>query len=362
MNDKYRINDTRDLSSFKTETFSGFKKTDVINAVIKSIEAKKIEQACFWTTESIVSGYSLILWEKLINYACKVININNPNLPFFLMKKNKILYNQINRLNKKDNMLVLRNSQMIRNLFFDVVTTLCSSLKTKRYDKYLKINEKEDFNFDNIKKRLCAEMNILPEHIIKFNDPNELKIIINEIYTLLKNKQFGYERSCFWIMWLMKWESIHKKKKEEWVIIERDIKQVPKKLRGNIVWVLWEIIFEEVKLIKNDNILKQIESLFDIYTRNYAIGKRTSRLPVIFNAVGLLTNEINFNIPIRSNYNVFIQTQCNVNKMFSEIKKNEKLETKPIPQTLKKKEEPKIEIVKDKIGMFNELDNIFMNK
>ena len=185
-----------------------------VSAADKALLGNQFEQACFWTTASIVSGYSLILWEKLINYSCKVININNPELPYFIMKKNKVLYNQINRLDKKDNNLILRNSQMVRNLFFDIVTTLCSSLKTKRYDKYLKINEKEDFDFENIKKRLCAEMNILPPHIIKFNDPNELKIIINEIYTLLKNKQFGYERSCFWIMWLMKWESIHKKKKK----------------------------------------------------------------------------------------------------------------------------------------------------
>ena len=361
MNDKYKINDSRDISSFKKETFSGFKKTDVLNTVIKSIEAKKIEQSCFWTTESIVSGYTLILWEKLINYAFKVININNPELPYFIMKKNKILYNQINRLDKKDNNLLLRNSQMIRNLFFDMVTTLCTSLKTKRYDKYLNINEKEDFNFENITKRLCAEMNILPPHIIKFDDPNELKVIINEIYTLLKNKQFGYERSCFWIMWLIKWEGIHKKRKEEWIITERNIKEVPKKLRSNIIWVIWEIIFEEVKNRRDDNILKQVDALFDIYTTNYTLGKRVSRIPVIFNAVGLLTNDVIFNIPVRSNYDIFIQTQCKVNKMFLQVKKNEKVETKTIPNTLKKKEEPKIEIIKDKINIFNELDIININ-
>ena len=296
MNDKYKINDNRDISSFKKETFSGFKKCDIINAVIKSIEAKKIEQACFWTSESIISGYSVILWDKLVNYTFKIININNPRLPYFFMKKNRVFNNQINRLDKTDDVLILRNSQMIRNLFFDIVTTLCLSLKTKRYDKYMKINEKEDFIFDNIQKRLCAEMNILPPHIIKFNDPNELKIIINEIYTLLKNKQFGYERTCFWIMWLIKWEDIHKKKKEEWNISERDIKEVPKKLRCNIVWVLWETIFEEVKNRKDDNILKQVEALFDIYTTNYSIGKRKVRMPLLFTAVGLLTNDINFNI------------------------------------------------------------------
>ena len=47
MNDKYKINDNRDISSFKKETFSGFKKCDIINAVIKSIEAKKNRASLF---------------------------------------------------------------------------------------------------------------------------------------------------------------------------------------------------------------------------------------------------------------------------------------------------------------------------
>ena len=40
-----------DYTKFKDLTFSGFKKTQVINAVLKNIEAKKIEGACHWTTE-----------------------------------------------------------------------------------------------------------------------------------------------------------------------------------------------------------------------------------------------------------------------------------------------------------------------
>ena len=80
---------------------------------------------------------------------------------------------------------------MIRNLFFDIVTTLSFSLRTKRYDKYTKIDTNEDFKYDNMKKRICGEMNILPDHIMRFNDPEEIKIIINEILTMCKNKQLG---------------------------------------------------------------------------------------------------------------------------------------------------------------------------
>ena len=57
MDDNYIIKDTRDHKKFKELTFSGFKKTQVIAAVFKNIEAKKVEGACHWATESIISGY-----------------------------------------------------------------------------------------------------------------------------------------------------------------------------------------------------------------------------------------------------------------------------------------------------------------
>ena len=98
MNDLYRINDDRPSDSFKKKTFSGFKKNEIINAVLKSIETKKVENACFWTTECILSGYSLILWEKLLNFSGKIIHINNPKLPYYLLRKNTVFMNQINRL------------------------------------------------------------------------------------------------------------------------------------------------------------------------------------------------------------------------------------------------------------------------
>ena len=77
MNELYQIDDSRNTQDFKMKTFSGFKKTDVMNAVLKSIETKKIENACYWASECIVSGYVLTLWEKLIVFSSKIVHINN---------------------------------------------------------------------------------------------------------------------------------------------------------------------------------------------------------------------------------------------------------------------------------------------
>ena len=364
MNDVFKIDDKREIHEFKSKTFSGFKKTDVINAVLKAIEAKKIEQACHWTTECIISGYTLVLWEKLLILSSKLVHINNPKIPYYMNMKNQILMNQIKRLNNKSKnaILLLRNSQMVRNLFFDVVTTICTSLKTKKYDKYAKIDEKEDFKYENIQKRLCSKMNILPNHIIQFNDPNELRIIINEIFTLCKNKQFGYERSCFWIIWLTKWEALHRKKKTPWNVSGRVVDGINPKHCANFIWIVWEVIFEELKTRRNNNIKKQINSLYSLYKCNYSPGKRNSRLPLVFNAIGYLTNDVKFTIPLRSDPKISIQVQTNVNKMFSSKKiheiKPEKIVIKREPEKKKKKLDIEIELVENKIDMFNEIDNI----
>ena len=366
MDEKYLINDNRSFNAFKKKSFSGFKKNDILNAVLKAIESKKVENACHWTTECILSGYAHILWEKLIIFSCKIIHINNPKLPSYLNGKNKIFMNQLSRINSKskDSYIILRNSQMIRNLFFDVVSTLSISSKTKRFDKYPKLNDTEDFNFINIQKRLCAQMNILPGHIIHFNDPDELRIIMNEIFTLLKNKAFGYDKCRYWILWLLRYEAIHKKKKTPWNIDERNIEDIPKKYRSNIVWVLWELIFEEVKLRNNPQINKQIESLYELFKYNYTTGKRLSRITIILNAIGYLTHTITFKLPVRGDYQLFIQVQCNVNKMFASKKKNEVKNTHYLKKEkdIPKKENIPIEIIQDKISIFNDIDQLLINK
>lgn len=367
MDDIYKIVDNRRIDDFKLKTFSGFKKTDVFSILIKSIEQNKLENVCNWITECIISGYTMQIFDKLILYSCKFININNPNLPTYLLNKSNIFYNQINRINiqkDKNIILILRNSQMIRNLFFDIACVLTISDKTKKLHKLPKINENNDFNYKNIQNKLKANMNIIPNYVLRFNDPDELKIIINELYFNLKNKNNGYNKSCYWVLWLIHWEKLHKKNKDNWNVAERDV-QVKKNYRNDIIWIIWDTIKEEINSRlkinnnnNNQNINKQIISLFNLYILNYTIGKKIQRLPIIFNAIGLLTYDIDFNILIRKNSNLFIQTQCNVNKMFKSKKISEIND--PFPKTTpikknNKKITPQKEITLDKLQLFNSI-------
>jgi len=361
MDDRYLIQDSRELKDFSTKTFSGYKKSEVINSVLKSIEEKKIENACFWATECIVSGYTVSLWNKLLIFAFKIIHINNPRLPSYLLRKHTIFYNQLRAIDykKQNNILLVRNSQMIRNLFFDIITVLATSLKTKRYDKSVKI-EDSDFNWIVIQSKIQSSMNILPDNILLFHDPDEFQIIINEIYTMCKNKEFGYDKCRFWTAWLMKWISLHKKKKKPLNISTRDIINIDPKYCSDISWLLWSVIFEEAKQRKEKEITDQINSLYLLYKHDYTSGKQTSRISYIYNAYGLLTHEIDFSLPIHQEYDITIQVQTNVNKMFFMKKEFQSVKESKREKKKTKKSNVEKEKISNKLDIFNEFDSLIM--
>ena len=73
---------------FKKQSFCGYKKKDIFNALSKSMEIKKIENACNWITECLCSGYIEESWNTLLLFASEIVSINNPSLPNYLYKKN----------------------------------------------------------------------------------------------------------------------------------------------------------------------------------------------------------------------------------------------------------------------------------
>ena len=321
MNEKYYIQDRRLPEDFKMMTFSGYKKTDVYNTLFKSIENNRIENSCHWVTELIISGYITDIWEKIVIFACKIIHINNPLLPEYLYKNTLKIYYHIKRYSKKD-YIHLRNNLSIRNTFIDVITTLTNSDKTKRFDKLKRFNDQENFDYKNIKNRLIAAHKYLPDNFIQFNEPEELGVILNEFVFNLKNSKSGYERCTFWIQWLFKWDKLHQKKIGQQGIQPRNV-NVDDKYKSNIVWLIWCGIFHEYQR-RDNNIKRQVNALYKLYCHNFTTQKQNTRLPLLHNTIALLTYNIDFCVPIRSDKTLFIQSQCNLNMMFKAKKINEK--------------------------------------
>jgi hypothetical protein len=370
MNDEYLINDMRVPDEFKKLSFSNYPKKDIFQILIKSMDKRQIENTCYWATECIVSGYTLDMWDKILLYATKVIHINNPNLPGFLKHKHEILLSIIQQYEtKKMSLFHMRNDQVIRNLLLSVVTVLSLSSKAKRYDKNVKLKE-EHFQIKHIQTMLTANVHILPEHFIHFNEPNELKLIMNEIYFHLKNKFSGYEKAIYWIEWIMKWEQLNKKKQVSWCIDERNV-PVEKKYKSDLVWILWSIIIEEMKT-RNDVCQKQVLALYSLYLHDFKPGKRKKRMSYIHMAVGLLTHTIDYTTLIIQDMPIYLQSQSNCNSLFRAVKINEKnnvpiqkpKKKKSLTQIKKEKEKTEKQIEKDKcldkLQFFNDVGDMLM--
>jgi len=360
MNEQYLIQDIRHLDEFKDKSFSGFKKTDVIKTLFKSVESGKIENACHWTTECMISGYCIELLDKLIAFSSKIIHINNPKLPSYLWRKYQYFFKTIDNINlKKQKYLCIhfRNNLVLRNLFFDVISVITLSPKSNRYDKYPKINEEHDFQFENIKRRLHAQANFCPDTLFKFTDPEEVRVVINELMFHFKNINSGYENSAYWVAWIFQWEKKNKKLKQKFEIDEREVTGVKKTHWKDVVWLLWTAILVEGNT-RNDDVKYQIHSLYQLFKYDFTVSRRNLRIPLINHAIGYLTHTIKFTIPVISDKKVYLQYQCNVNIMFKMKKTGEKTgPPKSIPKKEKrKKSDIKGEQINDKLSVLNDID------
>ena len=89
--EKYMIIDSRFLSDLKKNTLGGYPITKVNQALEKCLHSSQIEHACYWSFQLLISGKINQVWDKLINFLYKNINLGNPLLPDWLYKKEKYL-------------------------------------------------------------------------------------------------------------------------------------------------------------------------------------------------------------------------------------------------------------------------------
>ena len=259
------INDKRLINEFKSLTFSGYKKTNVKNELIKSINKKKIEETNYWCSELICSGQFLDLWNIILLFINKHIHIGNPKLPSYL----SIRYKHFKLLiENEENELLLRNNIKIREIFCEIMCILCLSPRRQRLE-YIKIN-KNEFNIENLNRNICATSNKYIQEIFKTGDPQTLFIVLNELaYNLSEEVKNDY--NCFfWIEWLFEFETKCKKNKEPLHIVPRNFVNIEDKYKTDIVWIIWEIILNKNKdNIFKKNILNDLLKLFCIkYTVN----------------------------------------------------------------------------------------------
>lgn len=332
------INDIRKPEEFRKKTFSGYGRKDVFDIFFKSLDENKLEEACQWCVELVISGYYEELWERIINYMAKYIGILNPLLPYTLFLR-IVKFLKLKKIDVfQQNYLELRNSQEVRNLFCELVCIIIMSTKTRKPKNLPRILP-EEFTAQGFQKKLVAKSLDGAQKFVMSDDPSELKIIINEFSYNLEEMRFSSTYSIYWLSWIYEWEKLIQKKNQEFTCCVRNINGIDKKYCRDFIWIIWEVILCETNKRNNDHLTKQIRSLYEFFKMKFTPGKKRKRVYLILNAIELLNTRIDREFieknPIVDRYHLLVQACGNINLLYKEKKINENLTSDAVNSKMK---------------------------
>lgn len=323
MND-IEINDIRNVSDFKSISFSNYKTTSVVKELLNSMVNCKIEYACNWSAELICAGHYSELWNTILIFIGKHIHLGNPKLPIYIESRfNK--FKEIVSNGYLDNELNMRNNDKIRKLFAEIICVLCFSKKKHSIDP-IKIKKDEEFDIFNMTSKLKApNIQFAQESFLK-DDPKELFIAINELAYHVSSKSKDTIAACKWIEWIIEFEILCKKRKEKCMCERRIFAPVQDKFQMDIVWLIWDVLIKECLRRPNNDLCKRIiMSTINIFSIKYTPAVKKRRRFLMYFVVGLLTEDVNYNIDIIANTNKkeIDNVVSKINVIYKQIKQNE---------------------------------------
>ena len=315
------INDKRNLTEFKGITFSKFQKSKVKTELINCLTNSKIEQACYWTAELVCAGHYGDIWETIILFVSRYIHLGNPKLPIYISMrftnfKDILLNGYI------ENELSLRNNLKIRQLFAEIISLLCHSRKKHSLES-IKIQKIEEFNITQMSSKLKAPSVEFVNDIFKSGDPKELYISMNEFAYHISDKSKNSVSACYWLEWIIEYESLCKQKKEVCLAETRTIANINDKYTKDPIWIIWEIILKECSKKQNKLITKIINSLLEMFSIKYTNSVKKRRKFLIYFAICLLTEPVDLDIEIITNKPQLDHIVKKIGAVYKDVKKNE---------------------------------------
>jgi hypothetical protein len=328
------INDKRSMAEFKGITFSKFQKSKVKSELINCLITSKIEPACYWTAELICAGHYGDLWEIIILFVSRYIHLGNPKLPIYISMR-FTSFKAIISNGYGGNELAMRNNAKIRQLFAEIISLLCQSRK-KHSLEAVKIQKQDEFNIAHMASRLKAPAIGYVQDIFKPDDPKELFIAMNEFAYHLSTESKNSVSACYWLEWILEYETLCKQKKELCLGETRQFAPIQDKFKNDIIWIVWDIILHECnsKTIKNTNtnnininknplVVKIVNALLEIFSIKYSSGVKKRRKFLIYFAVSLLTEPLDLTIEIIGNKKELDAIIQKIGVVYKDVKKNE---------------------------------------
>jgi len=282
------INDIRTPIQFKGVSFSKFKKTDVKKELLNSLINSKIEPACYWSAELICSGHYSDLWETILFFYTKHVHLGNPKIAVYLELRIQNFRDIVNN-GYKDSELRIRNNTKVRRLFGEIMCVLCDAKRKHSFDT-VKI-KKDDFVMTQLRDKFKAPSNKYAQDIFLSEDPKELFPSINEIGFSVSEEGKNIMNACYWIEWVMEFETMCKNKRERIVCERRNFSKVDTHFQKEIIWVIWDLFLKESKK-RGKFVEKVMNSLFSLFALKYSSGSYKKKRNILYFAVSILCENI----------------------------------------------------------------------
>ena len=192
----------------------------------------------------------------------------------------------------------------------------------KTYINIYTDSKREDFDMTQMTDRFKAPNINYAKEIFMNDDPKEIFIAINELsYNIFIKNVIN---SCYWIEWIMNFESICKSKKDKIKCERRTQMPVDSKNQMDIIWIVWDLFLKESK--KQSNIIqKVINSLLNLFTLKYTFGCQKKRKYILYFVISVLCENINFEEEIirETQKEVLTNVIKKIDSIYKQIKKNE---------------------------------------
>ena len=310
------IHDSRESNEFNGYTFSKFKKTAVINKLIECLQSNKIEESINWSVELICAGHFIELWDAINEFVTKYIHLGNPRLPIYIMMRFTQFKSIVTEHTEIE--LELRNVSKIRKLFAEIIYVLCFSKKKQALDKTF-IQKNTDFNIEPMSHRMKAPNVDFISGIFNDDDPKEFLIAMNEFAYNVSSKVKNYLDACYWLEWVFDFESTCAKKKCTYKTSPREFAPVDDKYKGDIIWIMWEIIMKECVVRDNALLTKIVDSIMKMFSIRYSSTVKRHRRFNIYFAISLLTEHFDSSLQIISDSEVCSHMIDNIDIVYKQL-------------------------------------------
>lgn len=315
------INDRREPKQFAGITFSQFQKSKVKKEVLKCLGEGKLEAACYWSAEYVCAGQFGDLWEVIFLFLSKNIHLGNPKLPIYIATRFDS-FKTILQNGYVDNEMALRNNPKIRHIFTEVIAVLCLSRKKHVFEP-VKVDKGEGFDATQIAAKLKAPKLAFAEATFRNGDPKELFIALNEFAYHISPGSKNAVQACYWLEWLLEFEATCKRNKDVCACVRRPFVAVNDKWHFIPVWMLWDAILYETRKQSHPLLTKTIEALLNIFSARFASGVPRRRRFVLYFAVALLCESVNWSVDIVQNEKQVQTVVWKMDTVYKEVKKNE---------------------------------------